>query len=305
MPSFNTFDLAGTMMNAERYKSAVAARESAEAAAAQRQEIGQLAPAAMEGDTAAMNRIVALDPKEAEVIMKLANSRDEARRKKAQEGIETTGKILAAIQQSDDPAKMYERARNFVPEEFQKVMPEEYNGDWVDLQMARAMDMDKIMSNPTKVTFGDQDLLFRHGKQVGSTTSSAERTRQNQMAMRRMADATSRGNALIRAAGSGGSGGGQNTLASADENAMFRYAASQFGGFVSPITGEITGLDDQSAQQALAVGARAAEIYQGGGTTRQGAVAQAAREMGIEIPALGGGQPDLGIDQLLQQYGGQ
>lgn len=87
-------------------------------------------------------------------------------------------------------------------------------------------------------------------------------------------------------AGKSGDFGG---LKAADENAIYKQAASLFGGMYDPMSGRFSALSKDDAQRTQAIAERATRVFvdSGGSVTRSQAVTQAAREMGIDISNLG------------------
>lgn len=93
----------------------------------------------------------------------------------------------------------------------------------------------------------------------------------------------------------GDSGG----MKASDTNAIYREAASLYGGIFDPQTGQFSGLDKNGAQNALALSERASQLYQQGNVSHSQAVAQAAREFGIKVQDIGQRAPDA---QAAQHY---
>lgn len=101
--------------------------------------------------------------------------------------------------------------------------------------------------------------------------------------------------------GRGGDGedgpGGELSLKSADENAIYAQSGNLFGGMYDPVTGRFSGLDKTTAQKVQSIASRATRLYvQGRGSiTRAESVASAARESGIAIPQIGDQPPAASV----------
>ena len=76
-------------------------------------------------------------------------------------------------------------------------------------------------------------------------------------------------------------------MKSGDANALYKFAASLFGGFEDPRTGQMAGLKPDVAT-TVALLAQMAERYLIAGHGHHDAVLLAARELGIEFPRVPG-----------------
>lgn len=265
--------------------------EDREAARQRAQTVNALRSRVAAGEEGAMKEFVALAPEEAKQTLDAFNAMDERQQAQAKENVETVGRMAAYVMQSQDPETAYQTVRSNLDPQVASQMPDQYDPNFVQMQLARARELDDLMSNPEKVTIGAEDRLYKDGQVIDRAVSSQERDRQN-----------SRGNALIRAQSDGG-----GRLKSSDTNAIYRQAVGMFGGTFDPVTGRVSGLDANQSSRVQAMAERASELYANQETnTHAQAVAQAARELGIEVQNLGSraGEPGGGLDrnQLLQQY---
>lgn len=288
------FDLGKTMMTAETIRGARDDRASREAARQRGQAVNALRGRVAAGEEGAMNEFVALAPEEAKQTLDAYNAMDEREKAQTAENVDAIGRMAAYVIQAEDPAAAYAQVRGSLAPEMAQGIPEAYDPNFVQMQLARARELDDLLANPEKVTIGAEDRLYRDGRVIESAVSDSERTRQN-----------SRGNALIRAEASKSGGGG--TIKSADTNAIYRQASSLFGGAFDPTTGRISGLDSDAMGKVQSITEEASRQYaEGEASTHAGAVSQAARKLGVSVQNLsaGGGQGEGGVDrnQLLQMY---
>ena len=291
------FDLGQTMATAETIRSARDDRATREAARQRGQAVNALRGRVAAGEEGAMSELVALAPDEAKQTLDAYNAMDERQKAQAQENIDAIGRMAAYVMQAQDPAAAYQTVRSNLDPEIAQSLPEQYDGNFVQMQLARAREIDDLLANPEKVTIGAEDRLYRDGQVIETAVSDAERNRQN-----------SRGNALIHAQASGAGGG---TIKSADTNAIYRQAAGLFGGAFDPTTGRISGLDADAMGKIQSITEEASRLYaEGESGTHAGAVAQAARRLGIAVQNLGvrgsqqtgGEQAPVDRNQLLQMY---
>lgn len=283
------FDLGKTMMAAESIRGARDERKNREAARQRGQAVNALRSRVAAGEEGAMDEFVAIAPEEAKQTLDAYNAMDERQKAQADENIDAIGRMAAYVMQSEDPAAAYSQVRSSLDPEMTQGMPEQFDPNFVQMQLARARELDDLLANPEKVTVGAEDRLYRDGQVIDTAVSSAERDRQN-----------SRGNALIRAKASGAGGG---SLKSSDTNAIYRQASSLFGGAFDPSTGRVSGLDGEAMGKVQSISEEASRLYADGEVnTHAAAVSQAARKLGIEVQNL---STEGGTDrnQLLELYG--
>ncbi|MGM0614762.1 MAG: hypothetical protein ACQES7_04285 [Pseudomonadota bacterium] len=302
-------DLGQVYQTAEAVKGMQMNRQDREAARERGQAVNALRGRAVgEGgkiNKEAMGEFVAFAPEEAKQLMDAIGSMDEREREAMQERVDTLGRVAAYIRSSDNPEQAYQTAKQNLNPEVAGNMPEQYDPNFVEMGLARAREIDDMLANPQLVTVGAEDRLYKDGQVLERTTSSAERGRQTSRANALTSAATSRANALTRAEGDSG----PQRLKSADTNAIYRQAAGIFGGTFDPTTGRVSGLDPSQSAKVQSVSERASEVYANGDSnTHAGAVARAARELGVEVERLGdngnapSGGGNLDRNQLLDMY---
>jgi hypothetical protein len=256
-------------------------KEDRESARQRGQTLNQLrsrVAAGGEDGRQAERELIAFAPEEAVKVQEAFSNMDERQRKQAEESIETLGRTSAFILEGGTPeeqAQRYQRARQNLAPEIAAQMPEEYDPNFVMMGLAQARELDDMLKNPDKITFGGEDRLYKDGQMIESTTS----------------------NALLKEQ-AGGSG---TDFKSSDENLMFRQAAELLGGIFDQ-QGNLQNLNPENRSRVQAITTRAAQLYsQGQAKTRSAAVTQAARQLGISVRDLGqGGTMDR--NELLNMY---
>lgn len=245
-------------------------REAKNAARTRNALLANLRLGATNGDQNSMQSLMVIAPDEAQQLMTVMEKMDEKQKAKLQQATESMGRIAASILTSENPSEAYNQFRESMPD-MAKDMPTEYNESYVQLQLARARELDDILQNPSKITFGQNDELWKDGQRVDSTTS--------QNALNQQAKANE-----------------PFQPASADENAMYRQSVELFGGLFDA-QGNIQSLDPELRTRAQEVARLASRMFMDGGgqMTRSEAVSQAYQQVTgrSPAPAGGGGQNSL------------
>lgn len=245
-------------------------------------KLGTLRTAAASGNKQDLTNLVTFDPEEGKKVIDAFSKMDDMQRQQAKENNDKAGRLASYILQSENPEAAYQQSLQMYPPEVSKTMPQQYDPQFVQLQLARAREIDDMLSNPEAITFGDQDRLYKDGKMVESTTS----------------------NALLRAREKGkdsGAGG----LKSSDEALIYRQAGELLGGIFDQ-QGNLQNLDPDTRGKVQAIATEGAKIYKasGGDITRSEAATMAARKLGIQVKDLSikGGE-NLDGNALLKMYG--
>jgi len=257
-------------------------KEDRESARQRGQTLNQLrsrVAAGGEDGRQAERELIAFAPEEAVKVQEAFSNMDERQRKQAEESIETLGRASAFILEGGTPeeqAQRYQRARQNVAPEIAAQMPEEYDPNFVMMGLAQARELDDMLKNPEKITFGGEDRLYKDGQQIESTTS----------------------NALLRKQ----AGGGDGRMKPSDTNAIYRQAAAFFGGIADPVTGQMKNILQSDVPKAQAIAAEASRLFRTGeANDHSEAVSMAARQLGISVRDLGqGGTMDR--NELLKMY---
>ncbi len=222
------------------------------------------------GDMNATRQFIALNPEEGAKIMDAFSKMDEKQKAMAQENIDNIGRMAAYVLQSEDPVSAYGTVLNNVSPEARKSMPEEFDRNYVTMQLARAREIEDLMKPQASPSvdvkaFGSEDVMFVNGKEVSRAPS----------------------NALLRANKEGGEGGSSG-LKTADESLIFRQSAELMGGMFDQ-NGNLQNLDPTTRSKVQAIAAEAARLRQTGeSATNSDAVVKAARKLKIDVQDLSG-----------------
>ena len=227
--------------------------------------LNQARSGAVSGNESAQQQLLVLDPEGGPKFLEAVSKMDQRRLDNTKKIIDETGRLSAYVLQGnneEEKQRRYQIMYKGVSPEIQKTLPSEYNQQFLELSMAKATAMDKILESPKSIRLGDQDILYKGGKEI-------ER-----------ADIPQKD----------GSGGGIGSLKSADESLMYRQSAELLGGIFDQ-QGNITNLDPMVRSKIQAIATRATNIFkEKGNVTRSEAVKMAAKEYGVEIPDIQGSQ---------------
>lgn len=212
------------------------------------------------GQPGGMANLATLAPEEAALMQKMAATANEQQRERITRMNEKGARMALVIRNSKNPAQTYAKVRESLPDPVKQQMPENYSPDFVDMMIARAAEIDKLMENPDVATMGSEDVMFRGGQEVGRAPS----------------------NALLRAQTKGGAGGG---MKASQENAIYRQAVELMGGIFDE-QGNIQALDPTVRPRVQAIARAASQMMINGQTSSiPDAVAMAAQQFGQNIPA--------------------
>lgn len=234
----------------------ISERPKREAEARQRQNmLTQARTGAASGDINAQQQLLVLDPEGGAKFLEAVSKMGERRRAQTQKIVDETGRLSAYVLQGESPeeqARRYEVMYQGVSPEVRKTLPAQYDRNFIEVSMAKATAMDKILENPKSVRVGGQDILYKGGREI-------ER-----------ADVPQK----TGTTGVGGAGG----LKSADESLMYRQAAELMGGMFDE-SGNLRALDPEVRPKVQAIATRATEIFSKGGVTRSRAVSLAKEQI--------------------------
>lgn len=101
---------------------------------------------ALAGSTAPSAGMAIINPAEAAKFEGYIAGLDEAGKAKVAESIEQMGQAAAWVQSQPDPAAAYKRALELFPPELVKDAPAEYDAQWVDVQLAKALNLKDLLS---------------------------------------------------------------------------------------------------------------------------------------------------------------
>lgn len=246
-------------------------RPAREAAALKRQNtLSTLRQQSAAGDSAAAQQLISLDPENGPKFMEAVYKADDRQLEAMKRSVDEMGNISSFVLQGKTPeeqAARYARARQSVSPEIKQKFPEQYDPNFMQLSLSKAMSMDKILENPKAVTVGDEDILFKNGFEQERAKNP---TKQN------------------AAANIGGDSGGGTTVT--DENSMHKFIKEQFATkFIKdPATGLLTPtvLEPDQKKKVQGIFREAVEIYNNakGSMSRAEATTQALNKYGFDIP---------------------
>lgn len=249
----------------------VAERPKKEAAAQERRNVlTGLRKEAAGGDVSAQEQLLALDPEGGAQFIDALGKMDKRKREATQQTVEEMGQLSGYVLQGKTPeeqARRYELVRQGVSPEIQEKLPEEYNPRFMELSLSKAMAMDKLLENPKAVRVGNEDVVYKGGREIERKARPEKEA-------------------------------GKDGLKSSDENLMYRQSIAYFGGMVDPETKEITGITKNNIPKAQAIATEATKIYKNGNVTRSEAVELAAKKYGIQPIRQDGFDPNdpLGLN---------
>ena len=221
------------------------------------------------GDADASEQLLMLDPKGGPDFLEAVSKMDERKRALVEKNVEELGKLSNYVlngQSEEERAGRYARVLENVSPEIQKGMPPTYKAGFVQLSLAKAGLMDKILKNPSVVKLGTEDIMFQGGKEIARAPTAVKPTK----------------------------GGEPSGLKSADESLMYKMSVELLGGIFDE-QGNITNLDPQNRNKAQAIATEASNIFQKeGNITRAEAVKRAAKKAGLSVNLPGSDKNDPG-----------
>jgi hypothetical protein len=212
---------------------------------------------AVAGDVSAQQQLLAVDPEGGAQFMDAVGKMDQTQLDNAKRSVDEMGKLSAFVSNSKTPEKAYQTMRAGVSPDIQAKLPEQYDPNFIQMSLTKAMAMDKILENPKAISVGTEDVVYQRGKEI-------------ERAAKPVKDGS----------GSGGAGGG---LKSSGESLMYKQASAYFNQIKDPVTGEMSLLAND-VPKAQAITAEATKIFkQKGNISRSTAVQLAAKKHGIDI----------------------
>lgn len=241
----------------------IAERPAKEAAAAERKNmLTGLRQKAVGGDVSAQQQLLALDPEGGATFIDAVTKMDDRKLKATQRSVDEMGQLAGYVLQGKAPEEQerrYQLMYQGVSPEVQSKLPEQYDPQFMELSLSKAMAMDKLLENPKAIQVGGEDVVYKAGREVERKTRP------------------------VKASGAGSDGGG---VKSADESLMYRQSVELLGGLFDQ-AGNITNLDPTVRNKVQGIATEATNIFREGGVTRSQAVKQAAQKFGLEVPDAG------------------
>jgi len=241
----------------------ISERPAKEAAATERKNLlTGLRQKAVGGDVSAQQQLLALDPEGGATFIDAVTKMDDRKIKATQRSVDEMGQLSGYVLQGKTPeeqARRYQLMRQGVSPEVQSKLPEQYDPQFMELSLSKAMAMDKLLENPKAIQVGGEDVVYKAGREVERKTRP------------------------VKTSDNGSDGGG---VKSADESLMYRQSVELLGGLFDQ-AGNITNLDPTVRNKVQGIATEATNIFREGGVTRSQAVKQAAQKFGLEVPDAG------------------
>lgn len=246
----------------------------------------------------AMAQLVALNPEAAKTLTDTYTAMDERARKAERDRIEQIGAVAGGILQAKDPAAAYDAVRRSSPE-LAKLMPEQYDEDFVKVQLARAAEADKLFDSIDGDRTAERDqankLALQHDAQA-ATASEGEKNRANQLAIKAQdqeftinRDKQAFKDDLVKIEAKAAADRGGATVESKDASLIYRQSLELLGG-VFDEAGNVQMLDPQLRSKGQEIAVRATKFF-GEGLSHAEAVKRAAQELGISFPGSASADP--------------
>ncbi len=250
----------------------IAERPAKEAAATERKNmLTGLRQKAVGGDVSAQQQLLALDPEGGATFIDAVTKMDDRKLKATQRSVDEMGQLAGYVLQGKTPeeqSRRYQLMYQGVSPEVQSKLPDQYDPQFMELSLSKAMAMDKLLENPKSIQVGGEDVVYKAGREVERKTRP------------------------VKTSGTGTDGGG---VKSADESLMYRQSVELLGGLFDQ-AGNITNLDPTVRNKVQGIATEATNIFREGGVTRSQAVKQAAQKFGLEVPDAGSNDNDpLGL----------
>jgi hypothetical protein len=241
----------------------IAERPAKEAAATERKNmLTGLRQKAVGGDVSAQQQLLALDPEGGATFIDAVTKMDDRKIEATQRSVDEMGQLSGYVLQGKTPeeqARRYQLMYQGVSPEVQSKLPEQYDPQFMELSLSKAMAMDKLLENPKAIQVGGEDVVYKAGREVERKARP------------------------VKASGTGSDSGG---VKSADESLMYRQSVELLGGLFDQ-AGNITNLDPTVRNKVQGIATEATNIFREGGVTRSQAVKQAAQKFGLEVPDAG------------------
>lgn len=321
MASALGIDLGSVYRTAEAVKASRFEREQKEAAAGVATQTNALAVQAAGGDEAATAQLIGLDPARAKAITDAYTAMDEAARATAAAEVDAIGRLAAGVLAASDPAAAYKQMLAELGEAG-RGLPQEYDESYVEFQLGRATEIDKIYSQIAGNANAERDQGYHVSNDTTDHTQAVELKgidQTNTIANNATAaevDATAREddqvhdvtmagvnhqNALAQDVAKGvinievesAKAGAAAGIDTPDASLIYRQAGGLLGGTFDQ-EGNLQGLDPSLAAKVQEISVRAGVYFKTDGPTKgdhAASVKQAATELGVEFPGAAATPP--------------
>ncbi len=253
-------------LNLQEKEREIAGREEKAAnAAAKEQELIDLRLQSVGGDRSAQAKLMALAPSEAPQFLEGVAQMNERQREAAKRSVEEMGQLSSYVLQGGTPEERQRRYQVMyagVSPEVQAKLPSDYDDQFMELSLSKALTMEQILENPKSITVGDTDKVYKGGRLIDEGKKPVNPT-----------------------GGSGDLGG----LKSSDENLIYKQTVELLGGLFDD-QGNVQALDPKLRGKVQGITTEAANIFRQGKITRSEAVKRAAQKYGVDVQEVLGQQ---------------
>lgn len=143
----------------------IAERPAKEAAALERKNLlAGLRQKAVGGDVSAQQQLLALDPEGGATFIDAVTKMDDRKLKATQRSVDEMGQLAGYVLQGKTPeeqARRYQLMYQGVSPEVQSKLPEQYDPQFMELSLSKAMAMDKLLENPKAIQVGGEDVVYK------------------------------------------------------------------------------------------------------------------------------------------------
>lgn len=176
------FNLGNVYRDVETLKTAKLRREGMDRDMKREENALKLRKRVAGGDRSAMMELAAIDPQGARSLQSMFDAADAKQIAAVQQDLEEIGQAAMVIQNSRDPASTYQQIRSSLPPEVQARMPEQYNENWINLQLVRTMAADEYISMMDRRQATEDTETVLGGGSGGSDETGPAMTQENALA---------------------------------------------------------------------------------------------------------------------------
>ena len=214
-----------------------------------------------EGSVSAQQQLLSLDPEGAPAFIQAIETMNQTQRDAAKRSVDEMGRVSSYITQGQTPeeqARRYEAFRAGASPDMQAKLPEQYDPQFMQLSLSKALTMDQLLEAPKVVSAGKNEQQYRLGKKIGTYAKPVTK-------------------------GKGGTGGPGGGVKSTDESLMYKMSGELLGGIFDQ-SGNLTNLDPETRNKIQSVSTEAANLFrEKGNITRSEAVKRSAKKFGFNI----------------------
>lgn len=282
------------LQDAQRMEEERPAREAQEAE--RLNTLSDVRGKASTGDTDAQRKLLSIDPEGAPSFIEALEKMDEAERNKVKSNIEETGKMSFFIlngETDEEKERRFQMVKQSLPESAASTLPANFDQAVIELTLAKATAIDKMMEAPKAVEMGDTGEVWQGGQRRNVfSTGKAEDRAIKEAENKNKAEQIASDERVAK--GKRSENGGGRELKISDEKGISSMVAQLYGGMYNPSTGEFSLTDKTILPEVLAVVSRAAGLWRDDPNNTMSAaeaIEKVGAEYGIEFPMPVNSQP--------------